>query len=260
MDLKTIEKIGRELYIAEQSRVPIPTMSKDYRDFTVDDAYRIQKCVVEHHLNAGNTLSGKKIGLTSKAMRELVNIDEPDYGVIFNQSYVQNEGEIKTDDYIIPRVEAELVFKLKADLDMKGVTEQDVAAATEYVTAAFEIIDNRYDIEGQTVEDSISDNAAFGAYVLGDKTLPVEEIDLRQLGFVLEKNGRQICTGSGAAVMGNPLKAMMWLSNRMYELGSPLRAGDLILSGSMIAAVSAEKGDYFRGQFGQLGDVCVHFI
>lgn len=260
MDEKTIEFIGGKLFAAQQSRRPIKTMSKEYDGFSIEDAYKTQQCLIRHHLESGYTPSGKKIGLTSKAMRDLVHINEPDYGIIFHQNAVSNEGEISADQCIIPRVEAELVFKLKKDINKKNVCVQDIINATDYIVAAFEIIDNRYDIDGQTIADSIADNAAFCAYVLGDIPISPEKLDLRHLGFILEKNGRQVSTGSGAAIMGNPFNAMVWLANRMVELENPLKAGELVLSGSMIAAVDAAKGDYFRGRFGPFEDVGVHFI
>lgn len=254
-----IQIIADTLYDAWLRQEPIQRMTQTYGDFSKEDAYEIQKIFVQKQIASGQSPAGKKIGLTSKAMRELVHIDEPDYGSIFYERCFGNGSELDTGSFIIPRVEAELLFKLKQDLPGPVVTPQDVVAATEYVAAAFEIIDNRYNIEEQEIVDSIADNAAFGACVIGDIPGKVDELDLRALGLVMEKNNKQICTGSGAAVMGDPLNAIVWLAEKMAQLGDPLRAGDLVLSGSIIAAVDVARGDCLRGYFGPLGEVSVSF-
>lgn len=254
-----VRKISDDLYDAWLSRTPIPRMTQIYGDFSQEDAYEIQKVFIGRQIAAGQTPAGKKIGLTSKAMRDLVHINEPDYGTIFFEQCFGSDTELDSAAFIIPRVEAEILFKLKRGLDRPGVTPEDVADATEYVTAAFEIIDNRYTIQDQKIVDSIADNAAFGACIMGDVPKRVDELDLRSLGFVMEKNHKQVCTGSGAAVMGNPLNAMVWLAEKMIQLGDPLKANELVLSGSIVAAVDVAPGDHLCGRFGPLGEVNVSF-
>lgn len=260
-----INQCADELYQAFVTNRPIKRLSLRYpEELTIEAGYEIQKRMIVRMEESGRHLAGHKIGLTSKAMRDLVHIHEPDYGRIFYEDCFLSGAEVPCDRFIYPRIEAELLFKLKEDLAGPDITEDDVVQATQYFLPAFEIIDNRYDIEGQLISDSIADNAANGAYVVADTPLYFGEQfrnrDLPLQGINLERNGRQIDTSTCAAVMGNPTRAVAWLANKMFALGEPLRAGELVLSGSIIAAVDVHKGDYFRCDYGSMGYVSVHFV
>jgi 2-keto-4-pentenoate hydratase len=265
MDKSNIEYCGKALYEAFITKKPIEKLSLKFpNELDIETAYEIQKCMLEYVEKDGRHPAGHKIGLTSKAMRELVNINEPDYGRIYFEDCYCSNSEIKCSDFIYPRIEAEILFKLKSDLNKPNITFEDVVEAVEYFVPAFEIIDNRYHIEGQLISDSIADNAANGAYVVGDKPCYIENMDyarnISYQGIILEKNGYQIDTSTCAAVMGNPINAVCWLANKMYEKNDPLLKGELVLSGSIIAAVEVKKGDYFRCDYGQFGSVDVHFV
>ena len=265
MKKETIVQCAESLYQAFVTNTPIDRLSLKYpEDLTIEAGYAIQSRMLAMMEAAGRHPAGHKIGLTSKAMRDLVHIQEPDYGRIFYEDCFHSGAEVACDRFIYPRIEAEILFKLKESLDRPNITEEDVVRATQYFVPAFEIIDNRYRIEGQLISDSIADNAANGAYVIGDEPCYFGEhlsnAELPLQGINLEKNGRQIDTSTCAAVMGNPTTAVAWLANKMFSLGEPLKAGELVLSGSIIAAVDVQKGDYFRCDYGSLGYVSVHFV
>ncbi len=255
----TKEQLGKDLFKALQDVTPIPKISKRYPEITYDDAYSIQQYMLKEFFDAGYVRSGRKIGLTSKAMRDLAGINEPDYGSIFFDNYFQNGATLNVSDYVVPRVEVEFAYKLKKDLRKENITKEDVLDATEFIVCALELIDNRADIEDIKIFDSIADNAAFAGYTFGDIPMYPDEVDMRNVGVIIEKNGQQVSTSSGAAVMGDATNGVVWLANKMVELGEPLLAGEWLLAGSVVAAMPVAPGDYFRADFGAFGEVSVHF-
>ena len=231
-----------------------------YPDINDADAYAIAGEIVRRYLADGFTLAGKKIGLTSKAMRDLGGIYEPDYGIIFNELCYANDSSIPAANFVQPAVEAELGFKLKADLDFENIGIDDVLRATEYIVPCLELVDVRQRLDmKRVVYDSIADNASFGAYVIGDEPILPYEVDLGLVGYVYEVNNRQKEVACGAAVLDHPAKAIAWLANKFYSVGNPLRAGEFVLSGSAIKMEMAKPGDYFRCRYGRFGEVSVHF-
>lgn len=256
---ETRKNLGAALFQALQKVERIPTISKEWPEIDYEDAYEIQRHMLAEFQKAGYVRSGRKIGLTSKAMRDLVNINEPDYGSIYFNNYFPNGGTLRTADFIIPRVEVEFAYKLKRNLDKLEHTREDVLEATEFIVCALELIDNRADMEGLKVYDSIADNAAFAGYTLGDIPLYPGEVDMRNVGVAVYKNGRQACVSSGAAVMGDATNGVVWLANKMAALGEPLEAGEFILAGSVVAAMPARPGDSFMADFGKFGRVSVCF-
>ena len=252
-------QIGQNLFAAALSARAIPTISKQYPNMSYEDAYQIQQHMLEEYFRAGFRRSGRKIGLTSKAMRDLVNINEPDYGSIFFDSYFQNGSTLSAADFVIPRVEVEFAYKLKKSLTGSQITREDVLDATEFIVCALELIDNRADMTDIKIFDSIADNAAFAAYTLGDIPVYPGEVDMRNVGVIVYKNNQQVSASSGAAVMGDTTNGIIWLANKMVELGEPLQAGEYVLAGSVVAAMPAKPGDAFRAQFGTFGEVSVQF-
>jgi 2-keto-4-pentenoate hydratase len=200
----------------------------------------------------GYRISGKKIGLTSLGMQAQLGVHEPDYGHLFSAMECAG-GKVNTEGLIQPKIEAEVAFVLKKDLTGGAVTPEDVRNATDYVTAAFEIVDSR--VEGWRIKlpDTIADNASSGRYILGAKRVDISEADLTLEHMKLWKNGVCADEGTGAAVMGDPVAAVAWLANKLWEYGSPLRAGEVVLSGAFTAAPAAVKGDRFRAEFSTLG-------
>lgn len=255
MNKKQIKEVGASLYQATVDKQKIEAPVITYPDMSYQDAYAIQRVMVSEYEKHGYHASGKKIGLTSTAMRKLAMINEPDYGILFRELRFENGSKIRRDLFVAPSIEAELAFFLREDLAGDRITPEEVLDKTAYVTAALEIVDMRQDFRGKSVLNSIADNACFGGYVLGDVTIPPKVVDLGLLGMVFYKNGDPIDSACGAAVMDHPAIAAAWLANKMVELGNPLRAGELVLTGSFIQAIPMEQGDTIRALFGHVGEV-----
>lgn len=257
MTREQIEEAGKLLFNAYETRETIKPLTRIYSDITVDDAYAVQQVLRHYHVKAGRKVLGRKIGLTSHAMRVQANVFEPDYGFIYDSRCYPNGSEIPYGVLIQPKVECELAFILKDDLSDPNLTREDALDATEYITAALEIVDKRYhDFYGH-ICDNVSDNAFFGAYILGDEILNPLDIDMELMGLILEVNGKQAGTGVGAAVMGHPAEGIVWLAKRMCEVNMPLKAGEIVLSGSFIGAEYIYPGDYINARFSSLGEVSV---
>ncbi len=259
MDQDLRKKLGIELYHTSQTHDMGAPLTERFPGMTVVDAYNIQIHTMEEYRSNGRKVTGKKIGLTSKAMQDLFGVYEPDFGSLLDHLAFNSGDVIPANLLIQPKVEGEIAFILNSDLTGKLITARDVLDATEYVTAAIEVVDSRFRNWQIKLEDSVSDNASFGAYVLGGRTCSVQDVDLRLIGMVLEKNGTIVNTGAGAAAMGHPANCVAWLANKMNEFNTPLRKGDVILSGAITAAVEAKPGDYFRVSFDRLGEVCLSF-
>lgn len=259
MDQSLWEVLGTELFCACKSRNVGAPLTERYPDISTEDAYHIQLHTLQQHIASGSTVTGKKIGLTSKAMQMLFGVYEPDFGSLLDHLAFNSGEEIPADLLIQPKVEGEIAFVLKEDLIGRHITARDVLNATDYVTAAIEVVDSRFRNWQIKLPDTVGDNASFGAYVLGNHTCKVDTIDLRLVGMVLERNGVVLNTGAGAAAMGHPANCVAWLANKMNSFKTPLKKGDVILSGALTAAVDAKPGDYFRVQFGGLGEVSISF-
>lgn len=228
-------------------------------DLTIDEAYQVQLVTINRMVEEGQRIVGKKIGLTSLAMQKLLGVDQPDYGHLMDSMVVENGGTISFNRVLQPKVEAEIAFILKKDLVGPRVTVTDVLQATDYVVPALEIVDSRVADWKIKLQDTVADNASSGLYLLGGKPLKVDQLDLAQVGVVLYKNGEIMNTGVGAAALGHPAICVAWLANKLHEFGITLKAGEVILSGALSAAVNAEPGDYFQARFAHLGEVGVRF-
>ncbi|MBS4208316.1 fumarylacetoacetate hydrolase family protein [Bacillus sp. FJAT-50079] len=226
---------------------------------SIHEAYDIQLENIERKVAQGQKIVGKKIGLTSKAMQALLGVDEPDYGHLLDSMVVENGGAVQMQNVLQPKVEAEIAFILKKDLRGPNVTALDVIRATDYILPAIEIVDSRIKDWKIQLPDTIADNASSAFYVLGGKPTKIEDVDLELIGMVLMKNGKVVNTGVGAAALGNPVHCVAWLANRLADFDIPLRAGEVILSGALSAAVDAAEGDSFTARFAHLGQVSVHF-
>ncbi|WP_418646997.1 2-oxopent-4-enoate hydratase [Thauera butanivorans] len=260
MDQNTIESLGDSLYEALVSRTPIAPPSAAHPDMTIEDAYHVQQRMLARRLEKGARVVGKKIGVTSKAVMNMLGVHQPDFGYLLD-SMVYNEGEsIAMDSLIQPKAEGEIAFVLKHDLQGPGVTAADVLAATEGVMACFEIVDSRIRDWQIRIQDTVADNASCGVFVLGDRLVDAAGIDLALAGMVLEKNGEIVVTGAGAASMAHPVNAMVWLANTLGGLGIALKAGDIVLSGAMGAMVPVARGDSLRMSIGGIGGCSVRFV
>ena len=256
---KDYKKYADMLYEAERTRVAIPPLTEMDETLNVDDAYAIQLANIDRVVSEGHVISGKKIGLTSEGIQKQLGVDEPDYGHLF-EAMDCKDGKVKTDDLLQAKIEGEIAFILKEDLSGGEVTVEDVRKATDYVVAAFEIVDSRVADWKIKLVDTISDNASSGRYVLGDKKMSLDEVDLPSVPMTLSKNGEVIAEGTGAAVLGDPARAVAWLANRLWGYGVTLKKGEVILSGAFSAAPAAVKGDKFTADFGPMGTVSAEFV
>ena len=256
-----VREQGRLHFEAIKTKKLVTPPSYLYPDMGYDDAYAIASAIVEEYKKAGYTESGKKVGLTSNAMRKHAGIEEPDYGIIFHELCYPNESDVSFDWFAQPRVEAELCFKLRKDLIGTDISIEQVLDATEYVVPALEIVDIRQRTDGpRKIFDTVADNASFGAYVVGDGPIRPSEVDFGLVGFIFEYNNHQKEVASGTAVLDHPANAVAWLAKRFTELGNPLKAGEMVMSGSAITILDAKRGDNFRCRYGKFGEVSVNFV
>lgn len=253
-------KYSKMLFDAEQSRKAIAPLTNTDAGLTIDDAYAIQLENVNRVVGQGHVISGKKIGLTSPGIQQQMGVNEPDYGHLFASMDCPG-GKVPSDKLMQPKIEGEIAFILKDDLTGGKVTAEDVKAATDYVVAAFEIVDSRIADWKIKLIDTVADNASSGRYVLGDCRKKLDEIDLPNIPMKLTKNGGELVgEGTGAAVLGDPTRAVAWLANRLWDYGVILKKGEVILSGAFSAAPPAQKGDVFEADFGPLGKVQAEFV
>jgi 2-oxopent-4-enoate/cis-2-oxohex-4-enoate hydratase len=260
MEPKKIEHFGDELYQALVSRTPVDPLTDREPGITLEDAYRIQLRMIQRRLDAGETIVGKKIGVTSKVVMDMLKVNQPDFGQM-TSGMVFNEGEaIRADAMIAPRAEAEVAFILKRDLMGPGVTAADVLRATDCVMPCFEIVDSRIKDWRILIQDTVADNASCGVLTLGGQRKSLRQLDLALAGMVLEKNGEIVSTSTGAAVQGSPVNAVAWLANTLGRLGIGLKVGEVILSGSQSPLVPVKAGDNLHCSVGGLGSTSVRFI
>jgi len=260
MEQNLIHELGDQLYGAQTSRAPVDPLTTRYPDISIEDAYRIQKVIVDRRLLAGEKIVGKKIGVTSKAVMNMLGVHQPDFGHMLDGMIFGDGDAIQSSTLIQPKAEGEIAFILKKDLIGPGISASDVLAATEGVMACFEIVDSRICDWEIKIQDTVADNASCGVFVLGDRMVDAREVDLRNCGMVLEKNGEIVVTGAGAATMGSPVNAVVWLANTLGRLGIPLKAGEIILSGALGAMVPVQAGDNLRVTIGGIGTCAVRFV
>ncbi|MFN3133977.1 MAG: 2-keto-4-pentenoate hydratase [Candidatus Kryptonium sp.] len=254
-----VETFANELYQAELSLKPIEPLTSRDGNITIEDAYKIQLKNVKRKLETGLKIKGKKIGITSFAVQRMLNVNQPDFGYLFDTMYVEDGGVVKLDSLIQPRVEGEIAFVMEKDLKGPEVTVADVLKATAFVVPSIEIVDSRIKDWRIKIQDTIADNASSGLFVLGGKKTIVDNLDFRCLGMILEQNGEVVVSGAGAASLGNPVKAVAWLANKLAEFGEYLRAGEVVLSGALAQLVVPKKGDFFKVSIQKLGSVSVKF-
>ncbi|PWA11986.1 2-keto-4-pentenoate hydratase [Pueribacillus theae] len=254
-----MKTFAEQLIEAEINNYKIEPFTDIDPKFSTEEAYQVQSIIIQRKLQQGRKILGKKIGLTSIAMQQLLGVEEPDYGQLLDSMMVENEGVIPMNRVLQPKVEAEIAFVLKKDIVGPKVTLIEVLEATNYVLPALEIVDSRIKDWRIKLPDTIADNASSGFYVLGNNPIAIDEIDLVNERMELYKNEILMNVGIGAAALGNPAICVAWLANKMSEFGVSLKKGEVILSGALSAAVEAKHGDYFTASFAQLGEVSVQF-
>jgi 2-oxo-hept-3-ene-1,7-dioate hydratase len=244
---------------ADFERRPIPQLSKTFPGMEIADAYRVQALWAEARIAKGARMVGHKIGLTSRAMQMASKMTEPDYGQMFDDAMYNDGARISADRFIKPRLEVELAFIMGEDLSGPGVRLYDVLRATEMVVPAVEIIDYRTEVP-RMITDTIADNAAFAAIVVGGRPVRPMEIDLRWVGATLSKNGVIEESGVSAAVMGHPASGIAWLANKLHAVDAHLRKGQIVLAGSFTRPVDIAAGDVIQVDYGDLGGLGVSFV
>lgn len=259
LDPEHIQEIADELIQADRDRSTVPLLTARYPGMTIEDSYAVQALWASGRAAAGHHVVGHKIGLTSKAMQAATGINEPDYGVIFDDMVLENGVTVPFDNYSNVRIEVELAFVLAEPLSGPACTLDDVLGATEYVAPALEILNSHIALEGRTIVDTISDNAAMGAMVLGDQRVNVDSVDLRWVSALLYRNQTIEETGVAAGVLDHPGNGVAWLANRLFRHGTTLAAGEVLLSGSFTRPVWVERGDTVHADYGDLGAITCRF-
>jgi len=250
---------------AEQDKQQITAITVAHPNMTIDDAYAIQSAWKAIKLKEGRTIIGHKIGLTSKVMQRVMNINESDFGFLLDDMVFEDGSTIPTNNFLDPRIEVELAFILKKDLSGPNVTIFDVLNATDYVVPALELIAARsFRIDPKTgykrtVRDTISDNAANGGIIMGGNPMKPDAIDLRWVGALLSKNGVIEDSGIAAAVLNHPANGIVWLANKYAAFGLSLKAGEVVLAGSFTGALKVQKGDTIHADYREMGSISCYF-
>lgn len=242
----------------EETRKPVVQLSKTFPNMEIEDAYRVQDLWAEARIAKGARIAGHKIGLTSRAMQMASKMTEPDYGRILDDAMFTDGAQIDASLFIKPRLEVELSFIMGEDLEGPGVRTYDVMRATEFVVPALEIIDYRTEVP-RAITDTIADNAAFGAIVVGGRVIRPMDVDVRWVGATLSKNGIIEETGVSAAVMGHPAAGIAWLVRKLSAVGAKLKKGQIVLAGSFTRPVDIAAGDVIHADYGPLGAIGVAF-
>ncbi|MCO1656106.1 2-keto-4-pentenoate hydratase [Pseudonocardia humida] len=255
-----IEEAAERLRTAARTRTPCPPVRDLLPDGTARTAYAVQNLLTEAALAEGRRVVGRKVGLTSPAVQAQLGVDQPDFGVLFADMAVAPGAVVDSGRLLQPKVEAEIAFVLGADLDAADIDEDAVRAATGHVVAALEIVDSRIAGWDITYADTVADNASSGLFVLGEQTRPLADLDLTAVRMELhDAVGAVVSDGVGAACLGDPVRAVLWLARTCRDLGAPLHAGEVVLSGALGPMVAAPPGSRFTASLSELGTVSVGF-
>ncbi|HUN94520.1 MAG TPA: fumarylacetoacetate hydrolase family protein [Burkholderiaceae bacterium] len=253
MTADRIDACGDELFDAWRERRVVVPLRERFPGITIEHAYAIQQRMVARRLQAGERVVGKKIGVTSKPVQDLLGVYEPDFGQLTSGMVCRESDGVDLGAMIQPKAEAELAFVLERDLVGPGVTASDVIRATAYVSPSFEVVDSRIRDWKIGIQDTVADNASCGVFLLGEAKGDPRRLDLALAGLVLHKNDELFSTSAGAAVQGSPVNAVVWLANTLGRLGLPFKAGEVILSGSQSQLLPIVDGDELVCSIGGLG-------
>jgi 2-keto-4-pentenoate hydratase len=259
IDIDRLDMLASRLQTASDTAVAVAPIRGEILESDIASAYAIQERQTKARLDAGWRLVGRKIGLTAKSVQKQLGVDQPDFGMLFDRMAVPDGETVEIAELIAPKCEAEVAFVLGADLALEHPTTVDALDAIAYVLPAIEIVDSRIADWNIRIVDTIADNASSARYVLGNRPVKLDAFDLRLCGMALHRNGAGVSYGAGAACLGSPITALLWLAARMHAGGRSLRAGDVILSGALGPMVPALAGDVFEARIGGLGSVRVSF-
>lgn len=257
----TIARLGDELFAALRARRVLDPLTTREPALDIDDAYRISLRLLERRRKDGERVVGKKIGVTSQPVQDMLGVHQPDFGFLLDVMQVPDGARVSLAKHklIQPRAEGEIAFVLKKDLRGPGVTEAQVLDATDYVTPCFEIVDSRIRDWKIRIQDTVADNASCGVFVLGRDRVKPAGLDLAAVKMEILKNGAHAASGTGAAVQGHPATAVAWLANTLGRYDIPFRAGEIILSGSLAPLLPAVAGDRFEMTLSGIGAASVSF-
>lgn len=261
MDKALIQQLGEELFAALRSRKTLAPLTERHADISIEDAYRISLRFLACREALGERVIGKKIGVTSKPVQDMLNVHQPDFGFLTDAMQMEDGAIVSLSQtgLIQPRAEGEIAFMLKSDLQGPGVTREDVLAATAWVAPCFEIVDSRVHDWKIKIQDTVADNASCGVFVIGAQHTDPSALDLAAVSMQMWKNEVPAGAGLGSAVQGHPAEAVAWLANTLGAFGIPFRAGEVILSGSLAPLVPATAGDRFTMQIESLGGCSIAF-
>lgn len=270
MKPEDIARYGDELYGALRNRTTVAPLTSRIADITIDDAYHISLRMLEKRIADGERVIGKKIGVTSLAVQRMLDVHQPDFGYLTDRMAYGGHGAAHAAcempigrELIQPRAEGEIAFLLKRDLvgtPDRAITESDVIEATECVMACFEVVDSRITDWKIRIQDTVADNASSGLFLVGSEKVDPKKVDFVTCGMVVEKNGAIISTGAGAAALGSPLICVAWLANTLGRFGIPLKAGEMVLSGSLVPLEPVKPGDRMHVKIGGIGAASVAFV
>ena len=239
------DQLAAVLHAALRERRTVAPLMARHAGLTIDDAYAISLSALALRVAEGERVVGKKIGVTSKAVQDMLGVHQPDFGFLTDRMHVVGAIDVDAHRLIQPRAEAEIAFILRESLSGPGITASDVIAATEAIAPCFEIVDSRIDDWKIGIVDTVADNASCGVFVLGEERIDPRNLSLPDLHVRVSKNGEPLSEGLGSAVQGDPAQAVAWLANTLGAYGVTLDAGDIILSGSLVPLADAAKGDVF---------------
>jgi 2-oxopent-4-enoate/cis-2-oxohex-4-enoate hydratase len=255
-----LDKHARQLFDALRDRTTLAPLIERDPTLTIDDAYAISLRALVLRQAEGERVVGKKIGVTSRAVQDMLGVHQPDFGFLTDRMWVKGDIHIARNRLIQPRAEAEIAFILSESLKGPGVTAEQVIAATDSIAPCFEIVDSRIANWKIGIVDTIADNASCGVFVLGDARVSPRGLDLPSLRVTVTKNGAALSEGFGSAVQGSPAEAVAWLANTLGRYGVTLEAGDVILSGSLVPLAPAHAGDVFEMQLHGIGGCVARFV
>lgn len=254
------EKFGAQLFTALRERRTLAPLIESDPTLTVDDAYAISLAFLAHRIAGGERVVGKKIGVTSKAVQDMLGVHQPDFGFLTDWMHIDGDIDFDAKKLIQPRAEAEIAFILRDSLTGPGVTAEQVIEATEAIAPCFEIVDSRIDDWKISIADTVADNASCGVFIVGEARANPRDHDLASLKVTVTKNGKPLSEGLGSAVQGNPAQAVAWLANTLGQHGVTLDAGDIILSGSLVPLEPAVIGDIFEMELHGVGACTARFV
>ncbi|NQY63147.1 MAG: fumarylacetoacetate hydrolase family protein [Alteromonadaceae bacterium] len=261
MKQSRLEELALELYQAMRKRKVLTPITEREEDFSPEDAYQVSQKFLQHRLNDGERVIGKKIGLTSKVVQDMLGVHQPDFGFLTDVMMVESGAEIIFDKELIQaKSEGEIAFILKNDLQGPNVTAEDVIDATQSVVACFEIVDSRIKDWKIKIQDTVADNASCGMFVMGKERVSPENVDFEGCKMVIKNKGEIVATGQGSAAMGSPLNCVAWLANTLGQYDISLKAGDIILSGSLAAMIPCKADDDMTMEIEGIGSASYRFV